>query len=164
MQQNRIKFVETCGTKYIDFLRTPNPFKEICKPEEKCLVCENGDSNSDCKVTNIGYSLRCILCKERRRNISYEGESARNGYLRSREHLKDFEKKNKKSIILKHILNDHKEEENSVKFEMKIVGKFKSSLNRQIDESLRIRNKPPGLILNSKSEFYGPVVKRKVFE
>ena len=37
--QNRIKFVETCGRKYGDFLKSSNPFFEKCKAEEKFFVC-----------------------------------------------------------------------------------------------------------------------------
>ena len=47
---------------------------------------------------------------------------------------------------------------------MKIVGKFNNPLSRIIDESIRIRNKNPKLLLNSKAEFHGPCIKRKVFE
>ena len=55
-------------------------------------------------------------------------------------------------------------EQHNVNFDMKIVGKFTSSVSRQIDESWRIRNKDPSLLLNFKSEFYGPCIKRKVLE
>ena len=37
-------------------------------------------------------------------------------------------------------------------------------MNRQIRESLEIRNKNPSVLLNSKSEFYGPCVKRKIYD
>ena len=163
-ENERIKFVETSGTKYIDFLKTPNPFHTKCKAEENCIVCKNSNENTDCKVNNVGYSLQCKLCKKRNKEISYEGETARSGYLRQREHMKELEKKSKRSVLFKHVMNDHRNEEDDVEFEMKIVGRFTSALNRQVDESIRIRNKPPSSLLNSKSEFYGPCIKRKVYE
>ena len=64
----------------------------------------------------------------------------------------------------KHVMSDHREEEGDVKFQMNILGKFTSAMNRQIEESIRIRNNPPSTLLNSKTEFYGPCIKRKVFE
>ena len=51
-----------------------------------------------------------------------------------------------------------------VDFEMKVVKKFRNPLNRQIEESIRIRNKPQDQIMNSKSEFHGPCIKRKILE
>ena len=96
--------------------------------------------------------------------VSYEGESSRNSFLRSGEHARELEKKSKKSVLFKHVTNEHKDGEEQVDFGMKIVGKFSSSLSRIIDESRRIRSKPQKDLLNSKSEFHGPVIKRKVYE
>ena len=70
-------------------------------------------------------------------------------------HFRDYGKKNKNSVKMK---------QGEVKFDMNIVGKFVTPLSRQIHESLRIRNKHPSALLNSKSEFYGPCIKRKVYE
>ena len=163
-EHNRIKFVETCGQKYIDYFKTSNPFNVKCQPEETCLVCESSMISSDCKVSNIGYSLICKLCKDRNIEKQYHGESARNGYLRGREHVSEYRKKSKNSIMYKHVLGEHKHEQSDVKFEMNIVGRFNNSLSRQINESTRIRNTHPSALLNSKSEFYGPCIKRKILE
>ena len=162
--ENRIKFVETGGQKYIDFYRNSNPFRESCKATGKCMISNDPESTADCKTTNVGYSIECKLCNDRGINITYEGESARNLHLRTGEHLRDLKNKSDKSVLYKHILNKHEDEKDDVKFRTKIVGKFKSCTNRQIEESIRIRNKHPSLLMNSKSEFYGPVIKRKVFE
>ena len=66
--------------------------------------------------------------------------------------------------MMKHISNEHRGEEEDVSFQMRIIGKYKDSLNRQIRESVEIRNRNPNTLLNSKSEFYGPCVKRKVYD
>ena len=161
---NRIKFVETCGVKYIDYLKTSNRLSEKCEPTEKCFVCQSTNGVSDCKVSNVGYLLRCKTCKESGIEKSYHGETARNGYLRGREHWRELEKKSKNSVLFKHVMSEHKNEQDKINFEMKIVGKFVSPLNRLIDESIRIRNTKPTSLLNSKSEFYGPCIKRKVYE
>ena len=162
--QSRIKFIETSGRKYIDHLRINDPFSVNCKPEEKCLVCEESDKPTNCKVANIGYSIICQTCKERNIEKTYEGESCRSGYLRQLEHVRDFNNRNERSPMFKHVEKEHSHEKDSVKFKMKIVGRFKSAMNRQIDEGLRIQRKSPHSLLNSKAEFHGPSIKRKVLE
>ena len=164
-EANRIKFVETSGRKYIDYFRNSNPFNVKCKPTENCFVCDSEYANNiDCKSTNIGYSISCKLCKERGKEVSYEGESARSAHLHGNEHLSAFRNKTKTSVMYKHVMNKHDQEEDDVKFEMKVVGKFVNCLSRQVDESIRIRSKPSELLLNSKSEYHGPCIKRKVLE
>ena len=96
--------------------------------------------------------------------MSYEGESVRSGYLRQRDHMREFRNRSKRSVLYKHVLSEHRDEKEIVDFGMKIVGKFSGAMPRIIEESIRIRNKPPHLLLNSKSEFHGPVIKRKVYE
>ena len=66
--------------------------------------------------------------------------------------------------MYEHIEADHKEEEDQVTFEMKVVGRFKDPMSRQIDEAIRINNREPKTLLNSKNEYYGPVIRRKVLE
>ena len=95
---------------------------------------------------------------------TYEGETCRNAHIRGNKHQRALERKSDNSVLYKHIQKEHREEENSIKFQMKIVGRFKSPLCRQIDEGVRIQSKKPEALLNSKAEFYGPAVKRKVIE
>ena len=117
-----------------------------------------------CKTSSVGYSIACKLCKQRNRDVTYEGETARNAYIRGKEHLREYRKESHRSVLHKHVLTEHVNEKNDVEFEMKVVGKFKNPLSRQIDESIRIRNKKPNCLLNSKSEFHGPIIKRKILE
>ena len=163
-KDSRIKFVELSGRKYIDYFKTANPLSKNCPPEEHCMICKDQPKSSQCKTSNVGYSITCKLCKQRNINISYEGETARNGYIRGAEHRKELEKRSKKSVLYRHVLKDHESEQNNVDFQMKIVGTFNDCLSRQINESIRIRNKDQKLLLNSKAEFHGPCIKRKILE
>ena len=107
------------------------------------------------------------LCVEHARRgtlKSYEGETCRNAHLRGKEHLRDLSKQSEKSALFKHILQDHKDEKDKVQFQMKITGRFKSAMNRQIDEGIRIQNMKQDCLLNSKNEFFGPAIKRKILE
>ena len=54
------------------------------------------------------------------------------------------------------VIAEHGDEAKDVKFEMRVTGRYRDCLNRQISEALAIRNAPQGSLLNSKSEFYQP--------
>ena len=162
-EKDRIKFIETSGRRYVDFFKSLNPFRKRWEPELKCLLCSTSSREEDCKVTNIGYSITCLLCRERQRKVHYFGESSRNCLLRGSEHFRDYEKKSKNSVMWKHVSSEHKDEQKDVKFEMNITGKFNSALARQIHEARNIRNENPANLMNSKSEFYRPCIKRKVY-
>ena len=161
---SRIKFVETSGRKYIDQLQLKDPFTENCSWDENCFVCQNSTEQTNCKVSNVGYSVICKTCKDKGLLRSYEGETCRNAHIRGKEHLKALQRQSEKSALYKHIKNEHANEENSVKFQMKITGRFQTAMSRQIDEGIRIQGKNPETLLNSKNEFYGPAVKRKILE
>ena len=99
-KNSRIKFVEVSGRKYVDFFKQNDPFSKKCEPEEECLICSNEENRISCKTSNIGYSISCNICKERGKEVSYEGESSRSGFIRMKEHVKDLEKKRKEKCSL----------------------------------------------------------------
>ena len=68
--------------------------------------------------------MKCKTCKDRGKERVYEGESSRNLYLRSKEHVRDLKEEKEKSVMLKHINSEHEEEKENVEFEMKLVGVF----------------------------------------
>ena len=47
---------------------------------------------------------------------------------------------------------------------MKITGRFKKPMIRQLDEAIRIQRKDPKSLMNSKKEYYGPAIQRKILE
>ena len=56
--------------------------------------------------------------------MSYEGETCRNRYIRGQEHLKQLESKSAKSVIWKHIVEEHKADQDKTEFSMKVSGIF----------------------------------------
>ena len=88
--------------------------------------------------------------------------------MRGAEHLKQLEKKSDKSVLFKHKMAVHKNE--NVKFKMEITGRFKDALTRQANEAVRISSRPTHELVNSKSKFNHPptarviVKKKKVFQ
>ena len=85
-------------------------------------------------------------------------------YNRSREHVKDLKNNDKKSALKKHIVTEHPDEENRVEFDMILTGTFRKPTERLIDEGIRIKNHDEDTLLNSKSEYHGPSVKRRIIE
>ena len=132
---SRIKFVEMGGIKYRDYFKAANNLKSECEEEENCMACKNKKNRIDCKASNIGYTIECVLCKERNIPKEYHGESSRNSFIRQKEHMKELKKKSKKSIMWKHIMNDHSNEKVNMQFQMKIIRKFSDRLTRQAEES-----------------------------
>ena len=164
-ESKRIKFVETSGRKYVEYFKNPSPFQKKCDPSEKCLVCKNQSkkSNMSCRKMGIGYNIECLLCKSRGEEAYYIGESARCAYLRQSEHARALEKKSKDSVLHKHVVSRHRDEQNMADFQMNITGCFTQPTSRIIDEGWRIQNCNPKHLLNSKTEFYGPSIKRKAY-
>ena len=150
--------------RFINHLRVIDLFQQNCNLRKHCSICRNAKGPTNCKSANIGYSIICKTCKDRQIEKSYEGETCRNAYIRGNEHLKALQQKSKHSVLLKHVETDHNDEKDSVEFQMRVVGRFKTALSRQIDEGVRIQRKPTNSLLNSKSEFHGPAIKRKVLE
>ena len=92
----------------------------------------------------------------------YAGETGRSARTRGAEHVKELEGEKTKSVLFKHKMTDHVNEE--VKFQMTITNKFKDALTRQANEAVRISSVPENNSLNSKSEFNHPPMTRVVVE
>ena len=84
----------------------------------------------------------------------YIGESAKSAYERGKEHLGDRRSLSLRSHMLKHAVDMHggmAPEE--VEFRMKVLKYHKSAFERQVSESIKIRNNSKHHILNSKGEY-----------
>ena len=161
----RIKIVEKGGIKMEKILTNKNPFqKEKCQ-EKWCPLCkgEYGSSKIACNTNNAGYRWVCKTCEKNKNVIKvYEGETSRSIRVRTLEHIRSYEKKQTGSVLHKHKMLDHIDEE--VEFELEITGIFKDALTRQANESIRIYNRNGSEILNSKSEFNHPPTARVMVE
>ena len=76
--------------------------------------------------------------------------------------MKAFKGKKNDSVLYKHKMMEHKNEEMKVK--MEITGVFKDALSRQADEAVRIKSRNNWELMNSKSEFNHPPIARIVVE
>ena len=90
------------------------------------------------------------------------GETGRSAGLRGAEHLSQLKLKSKDSVLYKHKVAAHPNQQ--VKFKMEITSKFSDALTRQANEAVRISRRPAGELLNSKSEFNHPPTARVILE
>jgi hypothetical protein len=149
-----------------NILSTKNPFQGGKCDQKWCPMCKKCDyieenlelKNIPCNTNNIGYRWICSTCENRNVCKVYEGETARSGRIRSKEHITAFKKKKLDSVLYKHKIAEHANEE--VKFKFEVTKRFKDALTRQANEAVRIDSRKNEELLNSKSEFnHAPVAR-----
>ena len=166
----RIKIVESGGIKIKNILATKNPFQKTKCTQKWCPICQKSeilknnfeDRNIQCNTNNIGYRWICETCQDMNMCKVYEGETAHSGRIRCREHITALKKKKADSVLYKHQMSEHKNED--VKFKFEITQKFKDALTRQANEAVRINSRKNSELMNSKSEFNHPPVARVMVE
>ena len=169
-EKERVKIVEKGGLKMKNMLCAKNPFKKEKCDKKTCPLCSKsqfvdvneGDVKVTCNTNNVGYRWVCITCQENNTVTVYEGETGRSARLRGAEHLKQLENKSEQSVLFKHKMTAHKDE--NVQFKMEITGTFKDALSRQANEGVWISSRPAHELLNSKSEFNHPPTARIIVE
>ena len=110
----------------------------------------------DCITRNILYESQCEKClsdeKRSGGNASlYVGESARSLFERSCEHWQATSQKKEESHMHQHMVEEHSKEMDKPEFRFKVVKTFKSALDRQVAEAIRIEMR--GNVLNRRGEF-----------
>ena len=131
---------------------------------KKCTICQNPDKkmNVFCNTNNVGYRWSCNTCRNRSTMKVYEGETSRSARLRGKEHVDAYRRKESDSVLYKHKLVEHENED--VEFAMEITGVFSDALSRQADEAVRIHARKNEELMNSKSEFNHPPIARVVVQ
>ena len=85
----------------------------------------------------------------------YLGETSRSR-SRAGDHIGDASRTEKGSHMVKHWFLDHPGEEEIPPCTIRIIGKYKDCMTRQVKELVMIRNRPNNL--NSKGEFEGRTI------
>ena len=152
-----IRIIEKGGTKIKSILTKPDPFPQTKCDVKDCPFCTptpllKVNKEQNCRMHNVGYRISCDSC-----NMTYEGESHRMISVRASEHVRDLRKGAKNSPLYKHRISQHPN--GGCNFKIQVTGHFFDALSRQADESTRIQ-KSYGLVMNSKSEFNAPPIKR----
>ena len=160
------KFEEVTGMHVTVKERAGEKNKHIAKAEplkakscgrDDCFSCSSG-GGGNCEKNSSGYRVTCLTCQRAGIESSYEGETGRNGYTRGLEHLAALRLEDEENAMWKHCLIEH--DGSVAEFEMKMLRSFKSCLERQVNEAVRIMITSADIVLNSKSEFrQAPIIR-----
>ena len=107
---------------------------------------QQNEEGKFCYKSNVLYEWKCISC-----NSKYIGETSKNFYTRSLEHLEKSDQKAVDSFINNHQIEAHNGEQPS--FSVKVLKSFKDPLSRQVYEGVHIRNCNEDS-LNTKLDYY----------
>jgi hypothetical protein len=169
----RVKYVEKAGQSIGGLLCKSNHWAGKLCGRGGCLLCYTKEKTGEnlgqsCTRRNLVYETWCQTCLERdeekiiakggdpkKTKINkYIGETAKSSYERGFEHQYDRKNLSTTSHMLKHIIDKHEEENHSqIEFRMKVLQYHKSAFERQISESIKIKNNKKHKILNSKGEY-----------
>ena len=88
----------------------------------------------------------------------YDGETGRNGFTRGQEHQDALRLEDENNALWKHCMLEHGGVRQ--KFIMKCLGGFRSCLERQVNEAVRIEMSKADCVMNSRAEFHqAPLVR-----
>ena len=146
-RSQRIKIVERTGSTIKSMLSKKAPWPSSrCQAEEECFYCMTSpQGKGSCRNTGVGYRIICTLCTEEGRVSSYEGETGRNLKVRGSKHLQEFKGGNSSNCMVIHNRSFHPQlncqpGDSDFNFRMECKGIFKTPLERQVNEALRIKH------------------------
>ena len=135
------------------------PLRNRSCGRDNCLCCSSGKPGN-CEVNSVGYRIQCKICQRAGLRAIYEGESGRNSYSRGLEHQQNLQDEKEDSPLWKHCTLEHNNEK--VEFSMKTLKGYKSCLDRQVNEAVRVTSSRAHTLLNSKNEFHQTPIIRVV--
>ena len=167
-RESRIKVVEQSGSTVRDILAKNYPWEYTACDDLQCFPCSTrGKSSSkkmvSCRRPGVGYWILCLSCKDSGIIAVYHGESGRSMYTRGKEHLEGLRNGTASNCLMIHN-NVHHGGSKTNHFVMEATGTFNKPLDRQVDESIRLKFfDRSGILLNSGSEWRGDSIPRASF-
>ena len=164
----RIKIVEQSGSTVRDLLAKNYPWTSTSCNDPQCFPCSSQSDTSrkhvSCRRPGVGYQITCLLCNDMGVIATYHGESGRNMYTRGKEHLQGLRNGTSSNCLVIHNELYHGGSR-EVHFRMEATSTFRKALDRQVDESVRIKyfSRTDGVILNSGSEWRADSLPRASF-
>ena len=162
-RKTRIKIVELTGKTVRNSIAKNYPWRfEGCGSDE-CFHCTtNEDPTISCRTPGVGYTITCTICGVGGVLAQYQGESGRNMFSRGKDHIREFKGRVSTNCMVIHS-NRHHHGSRELTYKMKPTGLFQTPLDRQLDESMRLRFSSASIILNSGSEWRGESIPRASF-
>ena len=162
-RETRIRVVELTGKTLRNTLGRSYPWNNKMCGSDDCFPCKtNTDLKVSCRRPGVGYRIVCTLCQANGTVASYYGESGRNMFTRGKEHLREFKAGISSNCMVIHSRRYHQSSKELI-FRMEPSGLFNTPLDRQLDESMRIRFSSADIIMNSGAEWRGDPVPRASF-
>ena len=152
------KIVERAGATLASRLVRSNPWANSKGGRGECIPCLVSSKGLNCTWRNLVYEILCKKCDEGVGGCKfvYVGETSRTVCERFHEHHTDYGKRLETSHMAKHSSLAHGLDSVQPEFDVRIVKFFKTAIERQVYEAIRIssRASEPGInVMNSKSEF-----------
>ena len=140
----KLKIVESGGTSVKRKTQRSNPTATAGCSSPECQVCKEGKGKGgNCRRSNVQYEMHCRECPETNPTV-YLGETSRNLYTRTAEHMNTYRRRlnggKKESFILQHQQDIHDGAEPN--FTSKVTKSFSDCLTRQISEAVHISRNP----------------------
>ena len=154
-RSSRIKIVEKAGRSIKQIMSSNYPWATRTCEDEDCFPCSTNDKKPSfsCRIPGAGYRIFCTICEQLGAPAIYFGETGQNLFTRGGQHKKEFKQKLSTNGIVIHNNQYHSEAPTMFNFRMEGTGLFCSPLERQIDESLRIKYSSTDVVMNSGSEW-----------
>ena len=150
---SRIKIVEKSGKMVKQILSRNYPWPTRKCGDDECFTCSTCSKLSfSCRIPSAGYQIFCTVCDQKGSPSIYYGETGQNLYTRGSQHKDEFARKVSSNCMVIHNERYHKEDSSSFHFRMEGTALFSSAMDRQIDESLRIKHSM-ATVMNSGSEW-----------
>ena len=147
----KVRILERLGSSARDLLSNPTPWKGLNCSRSQCGPCRSKEGT--CKVKSVTYMITCVDCLSVETKSVYIGETNRTLGDRIGEHFSALEKQSSTSCLVKHWEEFHGGNNDPPGYSVKILGRHRSSTERQISEALAIEHGDHHNLLNSKSEW-----------
>ena len=142
----KFKIIEKGGRTLARMFQNSNPTATRECGKVDCFMDNQPEGGNLCHKSNILYEWECRKC-----GAKYIGETSRNFYSRSLEHIEKYVGKSDESFIQNHQKECHQNQE--ADFKVKVKKSFRDALSRQIYEGIHIRN-IQCQSLNTKQDYY----------
>ena len=146
--------MEKSGRRVRDILSNKYPWpKDVKCSDEKCLVCPNNSGKINCRKQNVGYQIQCTACEGEGVKSIYVGETSKPLHDRCLRHSYEFRTGTSTNALVIHNEMFHAKSKD-LHFKFEPVATFRTALDRQLDESLRIANSKRDVLMNLSPVFY----------
>ena len=168
-RESRIKVVEQSGVTVKEVLSRKYPWKPFQCGLTECFQCTTvGGGKISCRKPGVSYEITCTACEENESTAVYFGETSKTLFERGKKHMSEFRSGLSSNCMVIHNQAHHG---GSKEFHFKMEGKkpFRITMDRQIDESMRMKffvsNNSGGnkVLMNSGSEWRGDAIPRAIF-